>query len=213
MFTQTSLFREQAFRDLDACSVLKTVADIDMETASAVLKKLGGIHKIAQASEAMLAQLPGIGPKKAAKIKAMTLWALLLKEADLGEQVTIRSPADIANLQMLEMSLLEREEMRVIVLNTKNKVLLVETIYQGSLNTTVVRIAEVFRAAIINNAAGIVLLHNHPSGDPTPSPEDVHVTQMIYEVGRGLNIAVLDHVIFAGNRYVSLKERGLAFTT
>lgn len=209
MFTQTSLFREQAFRELDACTALKTIVGIDMETATALFKKMGGIHKVAQASEAMLAQLPGIGPKKAAKIKAMTLWALLLKEPDLTEPITIRSPADIANLQMLEMSLLEREEMRVIVLNTKNKVQVVETIYQGSLNTTVVRISEVFRAAIINNAASIVLLHNHPSGDPTPSPEDVRVTEMIYEVGRGLDIAVLDHVIFAGNRYVSLKERGL----
>lgn len=211
MLTQTSLFRDQAFCELDACCALKTVADLDMETAQKLLKRFGGIQKVAQASEAMLAQVPGIGVKKAAKIKAMTHWALLLQEAEIGETTIIRSPADIANLQMLEMSLLEREEMRVILLNTKNRVLLVETVYQGSLNTTVLRVSEVFRAAIINNAAGIVLLHNHPSGDPTPSPEDVHVTEMIYEIGRGLNIAVLDHVIFGGNRYVSLKERGLAF--
>lgn len=211
MLTQAHLLKAREFQELVACNLLQTVAGIDAGTAKEILRKAGGIHKLAQASEAVLAQVPGIGPKRAAKIKALTEWALLLKEVEVSEQITIRSPADIANWLMLEMSLLEREEMRVIVLDTKHQVRSVETIYQGSLNTAVVRVAEIFRSAIINNAAAIVLLHNHPSGDPTPSPEDVRVTEAICQTGKELDIKVLDHLIFAGNRYVSLKERGLAF--
>ena len=211
MVTQAHLLKAREFQELVACNLLQTVVGIDAITAKEILKKAGGIHKLAQTSEAALAQVPGIGPKRAAKIKALTEWALLLKEVEVSEQVTIRSPADIANLLMLEMSLLEREEMRVIVLDTKHQVRTVETIYQGSLNTAVVRVAEIFRSAIINNAAAIVLLHNHPSGDPTPSPQDVQVTEAICQTGKELDIKVLDHLIFAGNRYVSLKEHGLAF--
>lgn len=84
-------------------------------------------------------------------------------------------------------------------------------VYSGSLNTTVVRVAEVFREAIRSNSAGIIVVHNHPSGDPTPSPEDVRVTEMLVEAGALLDINVLDHLVIGRNRYVSLKERGLGF--
>lgn len=212
MLTQSYLLNDHRFQTLVACTLLETVIGIRADTAEALLKQVGGIHKLAQTSEATLARLPDIGPKKAAKIKALTGWALLLNEVTVDEPISVRSPADIANFLMLEMSLLAREELRVVILDTKNNIRSVETIYQGSLNTTVVRVAEVFRAAIVNQAAGIILLHNHPSGDPSPSPEDVQVTQLIYETGKGLDINVLDHLIFGGNRYVSLKERGLGFS-
>lgn len=113
---------------------------------------------------------------------------------------------------MTDMSLLEKEELRVIILDTKHNVRCIETIYVGTVNKAVIRIAEVFRAAIMHNATSIILVHNHPSGDPTPSPEDVHVTKMIRETGKELDIELCDHVIIGANRYVSLKERGLAFT-
>jgi len=87
----------------------------------------------------------------------------------------------------------------------------VTTVYSGSLNTTVVRVAEVSREAIRSNSAGFIVVHNHPSGDPTPSPEDVRVTEMLVEAGALLDISVLDHVVIGRNRYVSLKERGLGF--
>jgi DNA repair protein RadC len=129
---------------------------ITVDTARDMLKRAGGIHKLAQTSEAGLAQLPGIGVKRAAKIKALTQWALLLNEVEVEQQIQIRSPADIANLLMLEMSLLEREELRVMVLDTKNQVRSVEIIYQGSVNTAVVRVAEIFRAAIVNYGKGLI---------------------------------------------------------
>src|SRR5919205_754605 len=123
----------------------------------------------------------------------------------------VRSPADLANLLMPDMMFLEQEHLRVVLLNTKNQVLSAPEVYVGSLNTSVVRVAELFREAIRQNAAAVIVVHNHPSGDPTPSPEDVAVTRQIAEAGRLLDIDVLDHLVIGHQRYVSLKERGLGF--
>ena len=123
----------------------------------------------------------------------------------------ITSPADAANLLLLEMSALEQEQLRVLLLDTKNYVLGSRTIYMGNANTTVIRVGEIFREAVRENTTALILAHNHPSGDPTPSPEDVQVTRRIIEAGKLLDIEVLDHLIIGQQRYVSLKERGLAF--
>jgi DNA repair protein RadC len=211
MLVQSSLYSDPELIEWGASQILHIVAGIPTDDAKQLLKKMGGIHKLGQANEHVLTQIPGIGSKKAAKIKALTQWALLLRKVELEQLVSVRSPIDIANLLMLEMSLLEREELRVIVLDTKNVVKTIETLYQGSVNSAVVRVAEVFRSAIMYNGVSVVLAHNHPSGDPTPSPEDVRVTELIYETGQRLDIDVLDHLVIGGNRFVSLKERGLGF--
>ena len=127
------------------------------------------------------------------------------------ERPQMRSPADAANLLMAEMSLLSQEHLRTVLLDTRNRVISIPTIYVGSLNTAQVRVGEMFREAIRANCAGMIVVHNHPSGDPTPSPEDVQVTRMIVEAGALLNIDVLDHLIIGRQRFVSLKERGLGF--
>ncbi len=108
------------------------------------------------------------------------------------------------------MGLLDQEQLRVILLDTKNHVLAIETIYKGNVNTSIIRAAEVFREAIRHNCAGIIVVHNHPSGDPAPSPEDVRVTEQLDAAGKG-DIEVLDHLVVGKQRYVSLKERGLGF--
>jgi len=123
----------------------------------------------------------------------------------------IHNPTDIANLVMYEMSALEHEEMRVILLDTRNQVMSIVSLYKGTLNSANVRISEVFRQAIIDNAAAIVVIHNHPSGDPTPSPDDVRLTRSIVEIGKVMDIEVLDHMIVAGGQFISLKERGAGF--
>ena len=123
----------------------------------------------------------------------------------------VRSPADAAGLLMAEMGLLEKEHLRALLLDTKNHVLGSPTIYVGSVNTTLIRVAEIFQAAIKVNCAGIIVAHNHPSGDPTPSPEDVAVTERIVSAGKLLDIEVLDHLVIGHQRYVSLKERRLGF--
>jgi DNA repair protein RadC len=109
------------------------------------------------------------------------------------------------------MMFLEQEHLRVILLNTRNEVLSAPTIYQGSLNTSVIRIAELFRTAVRANAAAIIVAHNHPSGDPSPSPEDIRVTRQLVKSGELLDINVLDHIIIGHQRFVSLKERRLGF--
>ena len=123
----------------------------------------------------------------------------------------MRSPADAANLLMGEMSLLDQEELRIIILDTRSRILAIETLYRGNLNSASVRVGEVFKGAIRRNAAAILLCHNHPSNDPSPSPDDVQTTRMIVEAGKLLSIDVLDHLVLSKQRFVSLKERGLGF--
>ena len=109
------------------------------------------------------------------------------------------------------MSHLEQESLRIVLLTTKNHVLGIRELYKGSVNQAQVRIAEVFREAIRQNSTRIILVHNHPSGDPTPSPDDVRLTEQTVQAGQLLDIEVLDHLVLGHQRYVSLKERGLGF--
>jgi DNA repair protein RadC len=112
---------------------------------------------------------------------------------------------------MLEMGLAEQEEVRTVLLDTRNRVLGTPMIYRGSLNATSMRVGEMFREAIRTNSASVIVAHTHPSGDPTPSAEDVQVTRALVQAGKLLDIDVLDHLVISHNRYVSLKERGLGF--
>jgi DNA repair protein RadC len=179
--------------------------------AERLLAHFGGLGGISRAGLAELQTVKGIGPAKAVEIKAALELGRRLLATSPHERPQVKSPADAANLLMSEMMLLEQEHLRVVMLDTRNRVLGMPTVYKGSLNTSVVRVGELFRDAIRANAAAIIVAHNHPSGDPTPSPEDVRVTRAVVEAGRLLNIDMLDHVIIGRNRYVSLKERGLGF--
>ena len=179
--------------------------------AERLLSEFGGVIGLAQANFEELCAAYGMGEAKATQIKAALELGRRLMVASPAERLQVRSPVDVANLLMLEMSLLEQEQLRVVLLDTKNFVIKVHTVYSGSLNSAVVRISEIFREPIRSNSASIAVVHNHPSGDPTPSPEDVRVTEMIVEAGALLDIDVLDHLIIGRNRFVSLKERGLGF--
>src|SRR5439155_7273044 len=127
------------------------------------------------------------------------------------ERPRVSGPEDLANLVLLEMEVLDQEQLRVFLLDTKNHVITIRPLYVGSLNQSTVRVAEVFKAAIKENCASIAIAHNHPSGDPTPSPEDVRVTQAPVEAGNLLDVEVIDHVIIGRGRtpWVSLRQRGL----
>jgi DNA repair protein RadC len=182
-----------------------------LQDAAALLAAFDDLVGVARAPSAELQQQPGIGATTAARIKAaLELGARLTMERNHAPR--IRSPADAANLLMPEMGLLEQEHLRVILLDTKNRVIAIPTIYVGSVNTTMIRISELFREAIRRNCPAIIIAHNHPSSDPSPSPEDITVTRQAVEAGKLLDIDVLDHLIIGGaNRFVSLKERGLGF--
>ena len=124
---------------------------------------------------------------------------------------TIHAPSEIAGMLVDEMSTLEREELRVAILNTRNGILAVETVYQGNVSSSLVRIGELFCEAVRRQATGILILHNHPSGDATPSPDDLRLTAEAIAAGRLLDIAVLDHIVIAGGSWVSLRDRGIEF--
>lgn len=182
-----------------------------LRLAEYLLSYFSGLPGLSRASISELATVKGIGPAKAAEIKAALEMGRRLMAATPSERPKVSSPADAANLLMSEMMLLEQEHLRVILLNTRNEVLGMPTMYQGSLNTSVVRVAELFKEAIRANAAAVIVAHNHPSGDPAPSPEDISVTRQLVKAGSLLDISVLDHIIIGHRRYVSLKERRLGF--
>ena len=179
--------------------------------AQELLVRFEGLPGLARASATQIVDVDGIGPAQAARIKAaLEVGRRLVTQPDTS-RTQVRSPGDAAQLLMAEMGLLEQEQLRLVLLDTKNYVLSTPTVYIGSLNTTLIRIGELFRFALKENCAALIVVHNHPSGDPSPSPEDVLVTRKIVEAGKLLDIEVLDHLVIARSRFVSLKERGLGF--
>lgn len=184
--------------------------DRDLAVAEEALTGFDGLVGLARATDAELRQ-SGVTPVKAAQLAAaFELGRRLLADWPTGRW-QIRSPRDIADRLVLQMGRLEREELRVVLLNTKNVVLRVVTVYQGNVSSSLVRIGELFRDAVRLNASALILVHNHPSGDPTPSPDDLHLTANALASGRLLNIQVLDHIIVGHDAHVSLRDRGVSF--
>jgi DNA repair protein RadC len=182
-----------------------------VELATEALARHDGLAGLARASEVELAGLPGVGAARAAQLTAaFELGRRLLADWPAGRW-TVRSPTDVADRLVLQMGRLEREELRAVLLNTKNVVLRVVTVYQGNVNSSLVRVGELFRDAVRVNATGIILVHNHPSGDPTPSPDDLHLTAEALAAGRLLDIDLLDHLVIGHDAYVSLRDRGVLF--
>ena len=183
-----------------------------VQVGQRLLTNLEGLSGIHRASFVEVQNQHGIGPAKAAQIKAAIELGRRLSLESPETRPAIHSPADAAALVRYEMSALEQEELWVLLLDTRNRVLKTERVYRGSLNSSQVRVGELFKAAIRRNAAAIIVVHNHPSGDPTPSPDDVAITRAIVEAGRLLDMQVLDHLVIGRGRFVSLKERGLGFS-
>jgi DNA repair protein RadC len=154
----------------------------------------------------------GMGEAKAATLKAALEIGRRLLLTQQAQRFQIKSPADAAQLLLLEMSHLDQEHLRTVLLDTKNRVQTVSTVYIGSLNASLIRVGEIFRDALKHNSAALIVAHNHPSGDPTPSPEDVLVTREIVSAGQLLDIEVLDHLVIGQGRFVSMRERGLGFS-
>lgn len=126
-----------------------------------------------------------------------------------SEALYVDSPSVVYQLLAPEMAHLSQEQLRTVNVNTRHRMLGTHLIYQGTLRSTSVRLAEIFRPAIVERASGLVVVHNHPSGDPSPSPDDLRVTEQLVRAGQLLDIEVLDHVVVVPSGYVSLKERGL----
>ena len=182
--------------------------------ATRLLRDLGGVKGLHQATFDELARQPGMAVAKTAQIKAALELGRRLQVESPEQRPIISGPEDVYNLVGSDMVFLDHEELRVLVLDTKNHVVHMESLYRGTVNSSHVRIAEVFREAVRRNQPNIIVVHNHPSGDPTPSSDDERTTRNLIEAGKTLEIQLLDHVVVAHNegpRFVSMKNMRLGF--
>lgn len=177
--------------------------------AQRILGQSGGLRGLADSGVEELVEIKGVGPAKAVQLKAAIELGRRMSASRLSETVVIRSPQDAAELLTEQLRYLQKEHFVCLFLNTKNHVIAQETLSIGSLNASIVHPREVFRAAIKYSSASIVCAHNHPSGDPSPSPEDIAITKRLVESGQIIGIDVLDHIVVGDGRFVSLKEQGL----
>jgi DNA repair protein RadC len=182
-----------------------------LRLAERLLIQFDHLPGLARATITELMEVKGVGDAKAAEIKAALEIGRRLVASAPEERPRVTTPDDAFHLLKSEMMFLDQEQLRLILLDTRNRVVRTPTIYVGSLNTSVIRVGELFRAAIRDNAAAFIIAHNHPSGDPSPSPEDITVTRQIVQAGKLLDVDVLDHIVIGHNRFVSLKQRGLGF--
>jgi DNA repair protein RadC len=168
------------------------VGENAVQVGQRLLTECGGLTGLHRRSYQELCEEHGVGPAKAAQIKAAIELAHRFSLEKPDARPTVHSPGDAAALVQHEMSAMEQEELWVLLLDTRNQVISIEKVYRGSLNQSQVRIAELFKAAIRRSAASLIVVHNHPSGDPTPSPDDVAITRAILQAGKLLDVDVLD---------------------
>ena len=198
--------------DADLLAILLRTGNRE-ENVSRLAERLLIEHKdlsgLASLSPEEISRIKGIGPAKAVTLAAAMELAKRLNAHVPAEKSIIRSPGDAANLVMPRLRFENREHFMLLLLSTKNHVLSMPVVSVGSLNASVVHPRELFRMAINHSAASVILVHNHPSGDPAPSPEDIALTRRLVEAGKILDILVLDHLIIGDGKYVSLKEKGI----
>lgn len=183
-----------------------------IQIANRLLKKFQGLRGIYRAPFSELQNEFGLGLAKAATIKAAIELGNRLSLETPDDKRAISSPKDAADLLLHVMGSLEQEEFRVMLLDRRNKVINIELLYRGSVSSSQIRIAEVFKEAVRKNCSSVILFHNHPSGDPDPSNDDIAVTRGIIQAGKILEIEVLDHIIIGNNKWYSMKEKGVVFT-
>ena len=182
-----------------------------LNLSTRVLSNFGGLGAMARVTYSELCATKGISDAKACQLLAAFELGRRLVSIHPEGRAVVNSPQDVFNLLGAEMGFWDQEHLRVILLNTKNEVLATQEVYIGDVNSSVIRVAEVLRPAIRENCPSIIAVHNHPSGDPTPSPEDILVTGRLREAGDTMDIDVLDHIIIGGQGYLSLKEKRLGF--
>lgn len=176
-----------------------------VQVAQQILFRFEGLGGLQRASFKELCNVEGVGPAKAAQIKAAIELGDRLSRIVPEEKGMITSPQDVADLVQYKMVRLEQEELWILLLDSRNHHIRTEQLYRGSLNSSSVRLAEIYKSGIRHNAASLIIVHNHPSGDPSPSPEDVQLTRMLIEAGHMLELPVLDHIIVAERGIASIK--------
>ncbi len=196
---------------LNDAELVAILLRVGMKGASAVqigqrlLYLFGGLDGLQRASFPELCDVEGVGPAKAAQIKAAVELGRRISKIKPDERRLISSPQDVADQVQYKMAALEQEELWILLLDTRNHHIRTEYLYRGSLNASTVRPAEIFKSGIRHNAAALIIVHNHPSGDPSPSPEDINLTRMLIENGKMLELPILDHVVIGTRGFISIK--------
>ncbi|MET3682547.1 DNA repair protein RadC [Alkalibacillus flavidus] len=179
-----------------------------LSLATNVLKHFEGIALLRDASINELTMISGIGTAKAVQLMAALELGKRIHTYKNRDQYVVKSPEDGANFLMEDFRGLQQEHFVALYLNTKNQIIHRQTIFIGSLNSSIVHPREVFKEAIKRSAASIICAHNHPSGDPSPSNEDIQVTRRLYESGKVIGIDLLDHLVIGDEKFTSMKEKG-----
>ncbi|MFA7746183.1 RadC family protein [Salinicoccus roseus] len=174
--------------------------------ANRIIKDMKTIRELRGLTYQELISVKGIGEAKAITILAVIELAIRMHTHSLEEDIFIKSPDDVSDLLMEKMRYFQQEHFVVLYLSTKNMVIHQETMFKGSLNTSIVHPREVYKEAVKRSAAAIICVHNHPSGDPSPSREDIEVTRRLHECGEMIGVDFLDHIIIGSGKYISLKE-------
>jgi len=202
---------KQGAEVLNDAELIAILLRVGMRGASAVqigqrlLFLFGGLDGLQRATFLELCNVEGVGPAKAAQIKAAIEVGRRIAKIKPQERRLISSPQDVADQVQYKMAALEQEELWILLLDTRNHHLRTEHLYRGSLNASTVRPAEIFKSGIRHNAAALIIVHNHPSGDPSPSPEDVNLTRMLIEAGKMLELPILDHIVVGTHGTASIK--------
>ncbi len=207
-----AVFGPQSLSGTELIAILLRVGargESALKQAERILSRFNGLPGLAQADLDEIAAMPGIGRAKATALLAAVELGRRLCGAEISAYPVIKSPRDVAELLMSRLRFLDREHFLVLLLSARNQPLAIETISVGHLTASLVHPRELFKAAIQKSAAAVILVHNHPSGDPAPSTEDILLTRRLREGGELLGIDILDHIIFGDNSFTSLKEKGL----
>ena len=186
-----------------------TKSESAIKIAQKMVGTTEGLQFVSTSTVQELSQIKGIGNAKASQIKAAVELGRRLRNFRIDHKIKINKPQDAVEILMEDMRYLKKEHLRVVFLNTKNIVIDVKDLSIGSLSTSVVHPREIFSEAIRKSSSSIIVCHNHPSGDPTPSQEDINITRRLFEVGKLIGIDLLDHLIIGDGNYVSLKEKGI----
>ena len=175
-----------------------------------IISEFNGLNGILNASVKEMTEIKGVKESKASQMIAIAeLFKRFNTYKSFNEFKRVSSPNDVASMLYGEMGTFNQEVLKLIILNTKNEITKIKDVFKGSLNSSLVHPREIFNEAIRNSAASIIICHNHPSGDPTPSDEDIKVTTRLKECGEIIGIKLIDHIIIGRNVYVSLKEKGI----
>lgn len=214
-YEKCELYGAKALSDAELIAVILRSGTTNVRSTDIAIhilnysKSKSGLCGLQHMSQKELMSIPGIGRVKAIQLLSVVELCSRMVKANLKDSICLTKPETVAGYFMQEMRLLKVEEVRGLFFDTKSRLLGEKTLSTGTVNASVMSPREIYLAALQFEAVHIILLHNHPSGDPTPSKEDIMVTKRMLEAGKFIGITLLDHIIIGDNRYISLKEQGV----